>query len=349
LTRGERLLSGADGSTRILEIGPGYNPVAPKSAGWNTHVVDHASRDELRAKYAGAPVNVDCIQNVDSIWDDGPLHKAIQSDLHGKFDLLIASHVLEHLPDLVGFLASAAILLKPDGAISLAIPDKRYCFDYFKPLSTTGDVLDAFRAQRTRHTFRSNWNHVAYATRMDGLEAWGQHAVNRPEFIVPFAEAARFFETPADENSATYTDCHAWQFSPASFRLIMFELAQLGVSDWRLHEPTGSEGCEFLVCLRRGIDRMVDPQAIQQHRMSLLREQLIEMQDQLIFAIQGGLLPSRDPLSAEVIERIVEQVRQLGQRLDSVDHRLSYFQALLGRIAQWLTPFRVVRRIARLR
>lgn len=308
-------------------------------------MVDHASRDELRAKYAGARVNLDCIQTVDSIWDNGLLHKAIQPDLHGKFDLLIVSHVLEHLPDFVGFLASAAMLLKPVGVISLAIPDRRYCFDYFKPSSTTADVLEAFRAQRTRHTFRSHWNHVAYATRMDSLEAWGQHAVNRPEFIAPFADSMKLFETPADENSAIYSDCHAWQFTPASFSLIMFELAQLGISDWALGAPINSEGCEFLACLRRATERIVDPQAIQQQRMSLLRQQLVEMHDQLVFAIRGGLLPSRDPVSAALIDRVVEQVRQQEQRLDSFDHRLSDVQAFLGRIAQWLRPFRVVRRI----
>jgi len=83
--------------------------------------------------------------------------------------------------------------------------------------------------------------------------------------------------------------------------------------------------------------------------MHLLRQQQIEMHDQLVFAIQGGLLPSRDPLSAALIERVVEQVRQQEQRLDSFDHRLSDVQAFLGRIAQWLRPFSVVRRIARFR
>lgn len=59
MTRNEILLREANHSTKILEIGPGYNPVAPKSEGWNTHVIDHASADELRAKYTGAPVDVE--------------------------------------------------------------------------------------------------------------------------------------------------------------------------------------------------------------------------------------------------------------------------------------------------
>lgn len=33
-----------------LEIGPSHNPIAPKKAGYNVHIVDHASAEELRAK-----------------------------------------------------------------------------------------------------------------------------------------------------------------------------------------------------------------------------------------------------------------------------------------------------------
>ena len=36
---------------KLIEVGPSYNPVAPKAEGWDTYIIDHASQDELQAKY----------------------------------------------------------------------------------------------------------------------------------------------------------------------------------------------------------------------------------------------------------------------------------------------------------
>jgi hypothetical protein len=77
-----RPLGAATRSQRILEIGAGYCPVVPKAEGWQTHVVDHASRDDLRTKHRA--VDVDVIEDVDTIWHEGPLHEAVPSILMGQ-------------------------------------------------------------------------------------------------------------------------------------------------------------------------------------------------------------------------------------------------------------------------
>jgi hypothetical protein len=57
----------------IIELGPSFNPLARKDAGWNTTVVDHDTREALAAKFAGAPgVDASAIEEVDIIWRDGP-------------------------------------------------------------------------------------------------------------------------------------------------------------------------------------------------------------------------------------------------------------------------------------
>jgi hypothetical protein len=315
MRREKRLLNGANRSTRILEIGPGYNPIASKRAGWNTHVIDHASREELRRKYAGAPVDLEAFEEVDTIWSDGPLHEAVAAELHGTFDLLIASHVIEHVPDFVGFLSSAAVLLKPDGVVSLAVPDRRYCFDYFKPPSSTGDVLEAYVSRRTRHSIRSLWNHTAYAITMNGSGAWGQHAVSEPRFIASFEDATAVQRT-ARNDPDEYTDCHAWQFTPAAFRLVMLELAQLGLIDWRIANLTGPEGCEFLTILQRGAERVADPDELQRRRMALLRDQLTELREQVDF-MAAGTIPAAGPsaAAAPVVQRMVRRLRRFRKPL----------------------------------
>lgn len=56
-----------------LEIGPIHNPIAPKRAGFNVEILDHATADELREKYRGHPVNIDNIEEVDFVWRGEPL------------------------------------------------------------------------------------------------------------------------------------------------------------------------------------------------------------------------------------------------------------------------------------
>lgn len=64
------------------------------------------------------------------------------------YDWIIASHVIERVPDLISYLQQCEALLKSDGILSLVIPDKRYCFDYFSSSSSTENMLDAY-AEKT--------------------------------------------------------------------------------------------------------------------------------------------------------------------------------------------------------
>lgn len=290
--RARLLLRSASKSTSIIEIGPGYNPIAPKSAGWNTHVVDHASREELRGKYADAAVDLNAIEEVDSIWQDGPLHEAVPAHLLGRLDLLIASHLIEHVPDFVGFLASAERLIRPDGLLSLAVPDRRYCFDHFKSPTMTGDVLEAHAARRARHTLRTAWNSFAYGVRLnEGLAVAHETPIERKDFLNDFAVAKRVWAEFDDDPQRPYQDHHVWYFTPAGFALVILELGHLGLIDWQLESIQGPEGFEFFVSLRRGIECFDDPSALQSRRMELLQKLLEESQRQVAPAIQAASPP----------------------------------------------------------
>ncbi len=52
---------------RGIEIGPSYRPLCPKNQGWNTLVVDHATRAELVAKYTAWKVDTSLIRLGDVI------------------------------------------------------------------------------------------------------------------------------------------------------------------------------------------------------------------------------------------------------------------------------------------
>jgi hypothetical protein len=150
-SREEKVFRNLNNKGLGLEIGPSHNPMAPKKKGFNVHILDHASTSELRTKYQGHGVNLDNIEEVDFVW-----HGEVFQELIGKtgcYDWIIASHVIEHTPNLISFLQQCEVLLKADGILSLVIPDKRYCFDYFSTTSTTGHVLDAVVVNKDVRSF----------------------------------------------------------------------------------------------------------------------------------------------------------------------------------------------------
>ena len=265
---------------RLIELGPSYNPVAAKADGWNTTTIDHASRDDLLKKYGALGVTtVDRIEAVDYVWQDGPLTALIPQDLHGQFDGLIASHVGEHFPDLIGFFKSAATLLRPDGVLALALPDRRVCFDFFQPLTMTGDLVDAHVQGRTRHQRRTFFNQGAYFTMRDGDIGW-QHVGNAAPFrlVNSIFDAQREYDTANEDPAAPYCDTHAWVFTPKCFALVMLELNLLGHTDWAIRSIEPAESIEFLVWLERR--RLVMSEAdAQAARLSLLTEIVYEGKD----------------------------------------------------------------------
>lgn len=83
-----------------LEIGHSHSPLAPKAAGYNVEILDHATAPELHAKYRDAGVNLDHIEDVDFVWNGAPLPETVGR--RDCYDWIIASHVIEHTPDMPG-------------------------------------------------------------------------------------------------------------------------------------------------------------------------------------------------------------------------------------------------------
>jgi 2-polyprenyl-3-methyl-5-hydroxy-6-metoxy-1,4-benzoquinol methylase len=150
-----------------LEIGPLHAPIAPKRDGWHVETLDHADTETLRTRYRQSPdVDETAIEDVDYVSDGRPLPDVI--GVRSRYDWIIASHVAEHVPDLLGFLLDCDAILKPGGRLVIALPDKRQCFDALRPVSTTGDVLQAHLERRTRPSPGVGFNFVARSMDLGG-------------------------------------------------------------------------------------------------------------------------------------------------------------------------------------
>lgn len=128
-----------DNSTKVLEIGPAFNPIVSKSEGYRVYNVDNGDKSELRKRYDGFPdIDISKIEEVDFVWRDGDILSAIPPEHLGSFDVVLMGGVIEHIPNPIGLLQSLQKLLRPGGYLSLGVPDKRFCFDVLRPLMTTG-------------------------------------------------------------------------------------------------------------------------------------------------------------------------------------------------------------------
>ena len=318
LTRAETLLASVQKQSRIIEIGPSFNPIAPRSQGWNSVSLDHLTHDGLVEKYRTHPdVDVSMIEEVDFVWTGGKLSDAVPSEQHGSFDVFLASHVIEHTPDFIGFLDAAATLLKQDGVVVLAVPDKRYCFDYFQQLTTTGQVLDAHSKNRSRHSGALAFDHFAYAVTDGGAESWGQRPSQGLRLIHWLEDSRQKSRKIAD--STTYEDMHAWHFVPSSFELLLLELARLGETDWQVERLSPTTGWEFFVWLRPGgyaVAQALTEETLNSRRVALLKRTLLESQAQIDWLLTSEpTLASVPSFAAADLARSQEEVIELRDRL----------------------------------
>lgn len=244
--RSEILRSLFDVNQKGLEIGPSFNPLLRKSDGYDVEIVDHLTAEGLREKYKNANVDLSNIEEVDHVSDGGPI-----SALIGKvraFDFCIALHVIEHTVDLVGFLLDCETLLKDDGVLVLAVPDKRFSFDVLRPVCTTGDVIQAHIEGRKTHSLGKMFDEFVYNSLRDGLPAWGREHGGQLKYFRSQQDARAMFEQV--QRTKEFVDIHAWQFTPSSFRLVVHDLNKFGFI--QLKEKAFLEGDgEFYITLSR--------------------------------------------------------------------------------------------------
>ncbi|HLI18505.1 MAG TPA: methyltransferase domain-containing protein [Rhodanobacteraceae bacterium] len=235
-----------------LEIGPSHSPLAPKAEGFQVEILDHASAQDLRTKYRNAEVNIDRIEEVDFVWRGEPLPETIGR--RGCYDWIIASHVIEHTPDLVGFLVDCQTLLRESGRLILVIPDKRYCFDHFQNLTSTGDVLDAHQLCRTRPSPGRVFDHFANAVGKGRhhVISWHKHAPGAMRLVHSMESARDAWRCAQTDHE--YVDVHNWHFTPESFRLIIDDLRDLGLLKLGITDGSTGTAGEFCACLQRCSD-----------------------------------------------------------------------------------------------
>jgi len=280
MDRVERMLLGVDKTMTLVEVGPSHNPIVPKLAGWNTTIVDYADADFLREHYKNE--NHARIEDVDIVWRSGQMHEPFQAQALQSYDAILSSHSLEHMPDAIGFLLSCEKLIKPDGVIKLALPDKRCCFDFFAGLSTSGDMLSAHHNRDRVHSKKTSFNEVAYATWNNGRSGWSiEDNATDLALVWPLDFAYAVFRRASATNDGEYYDFHAWKFTPSSFALIIEEIGYLGTLGLQIADISETMGHEFFVTLKKSDGQKPDPAEFNIRRLELLKSSMRELSKQI--------------------------------------------------------------------
>jgi SAM-dependent methyltransferase len=247
LSRRDRILPFVDKAGLGMEIGPSHDPIAPKRDGYNVHVVDHMSREQLVHKYATEAVAHDRIEEVDFVWS-GQSYAELTGRT-GAYDWIIASHMIEHTPDLIAFLANCEAVLKERGVLCLVVPDKRYCFDRFRPVTGIARVIDAHLAKQRIHSPGAVAEYFLNVVRKGPELGWPAEHRGEYSFVHGVEDAKTGIREVIDRQS--YLDVHDWCFVPSSFRLMMDDLYALGYTALREVAFHPTEGFEFYIVLGR--------------------------------------------------------------------------------------------------
>ena len=255
VTRRDKILANLDlRALDGLEIGALATPLVRPEEG-RIFFVDHADTKALRDKYAqDASVEAADIVNVDAVWGSQTLRECVGLDK--KVDYVVASHVIEHVPDLITWLMEIRSILRPGGSLRLAIPDRRYTFDYLRFESRIHDVLDAYIRRARAPLPRMILEYFGLIREVDRGAAWNGtlDAAN----LKPYNSTKNGLEVARQAlANRLYHDSHCWVFTPVSFAGLCLEMADLDLMGFACayHFETPRDEFEFYVGMAPSDDK----------------------------------------------------------------------------------------------
>lgn len=311
MARAEELLKHIDPSAMGIEVAPYFNPALPKSKGFNTLILDVFDTAKLREYAARDPLIADTriaeIEAVDIVGDASNIGEMVeQKGLSGQIHHVVSSHNFEHLPNPVKFLHGCTTALKPGGMLSMAVPDCRACFDYFRMPTRLGDWLSSFYTNSSQPTpaqvFDLAANRSVYVIGTDERPGCNI-ATDDPQGFRLVGDLKDAFDRYLDalKSPGTYHDTHCTIMFNHSLELMLRDLRYLGLLDLEIVEISPPTGHEFFVHLRKtGPATAISPVEYQKTRERLLR----------LISEGLGASPYRDRAPRQVASSLLSKLRR---------------------------------------
>jgi SAM-dependent methyltransferase len=214
-----------------LEIGPLHLPLnTPAHA--KVNYVDRMSVADLRAEYPE-------LQGWDltepDIVDDGEKLKKVAPESQ---DFIVANHFLEHTENPIGTIQTHLGKLKPGGILFYAVPDKRFTFDFRRPVTPLAHMVADYEEgpERSRRDHYEEWTRLVIGEASSGDE-------NQ-------ASSEEWATAKARELEETEYSIHMHVWTQAEFLDLMLELRRRTEGGFDI-EAAARQGIEFMVILRK--------------------------------------------------------------------------------------------------
>jgi len=212
-------LNSVDLNKRILEIGPLAWPNIIKGQAKEIFYADVRSTDDIKDHYKNDKnVPQEKIVDIDYVINGGGYSKSLENV--DKFDYIIATHVIEHIPQLILFFQDISNILNPQGKVCLTIPDKRYCFDHYRIPTSFAELYDIYMRRITNSPLRV-LDHFATTTINDPAFWW-----NNTNNFDQLPKSKEKFDIAKNAYMKTlngeYIDAHFSVFTPETFLLLVY-------------------------------------------------------------------------------------------------------------------------------
>lgn len=223
-----RLLEHDFSKISILEFGAFASPTFYPDDG-TIFYADRLSSEELKQTVSD-PEKREAIVDVDFV-----VPPDFSADIGKTFDLIIANHVVEHVPDVVGWLNNIARALRDNGHLFLSVPDKNYTFDIMRDPTLIRELLDNYVTHKSQPSIASIVD--ARYNRRDivfGSDVW-QGKAHRAIARKPSIDVGKLIEEIRKRHElGDYIDAHCNVFTEMSFSEVFTGMDKFGICNLRL-------------------------------------------------------------------------------------------------------------------
>jgi SAM-dependent methyltransferase len=262
-----------------LEVAPYFRPLAPKKQGYNCKTLDIFDQETLiQRALDDKDINDNDIKNIESVDFLGSasnLWELLSSSAgSNSLDYIVSSHNFEHLPNPIKFLQDCNKLLVSSGVLSMAVPDLRCCFDYYRWPTTLTNFLMAYLGNKQKPSPYDIFNGNFVQTNNFGSIG---HPRDQIEIIYSLDDVYRQLMLSLSNSSLDYNDAHCQVFTPSSFQLLILELRHLKLIDLDIFDISETIGNEFFVHLKPTHGCYPEGEEFKAKRQNLLASTIVEI------------------------------------------------------------------------
>ncbi len=237
-----------------LEVAPYFDPFIHKKDHPQLYYTDYCCNEQLVEKARHNPSYIEgSLPRIDFVWRPGQaLRACVPLDI--SFDYAVASHVLEHVPNPIGWMNQVLDTMPLGGRFALFLPDRRANLDRDRNLTTFGELVGLWAAQPSVPTPAQVADFLAHTVDLD------------PEALCAGKPGSSHYRddevvslTRHVAETGQYIDAHCTVWEPQSFVAVIERVCRAGLMDVEISQ-TVDDHLEFAVVLtKRGEPRLRPP------------------------------------------------------------------------------------------